>query len=591
MRIKRFYNNMSILHKMIFLYIVIIIICISILTGINSYHSTKVIREIAKSSVSQVMNSTYRSMTAQINNVNYIFTTLQANKMLQNALNDTDTSHVAYNVGIIDNILFETDVYKQKISSIELYALNHPEYLSCNTERVMSDKLIRNTVIYNKILSGGTVPIWIANDNNYASKSSITAMKLLTDSFTEQPIAIIRIDIDTSQFVSLFQNLRLADTGQIFLCTSPLHIINPYDNTLIASFMHNTELNTLISQNCSGTAYTTVNNEDYMLSSYPLENTDFYLVGAARLVEFNTKSSSIRKAAIYTAAAMILIILFLLSYVSAYISRPLINLSKELDNFSPDTVQEVQYNQNDEIGRLYRSFNNMQERISKLTHELSYSLKIQKKAELKAIQSQISPHFLYNTLNSISALAQKHNINEIEYMTTSLATFFTRTLNGGNTFCTIRDELTHIQSYVNIQNIRFSNKFNIIFNIPDEIMDYSIINLTLQPLVENCIVHAFKNKSGKGNIIISGRREKTDLYIDVSDDGLGANITDVNYLNNYVNRSFNFDEQIEQYGIHNVNHRIKLYYGSEYGLLYSYNENGGITATVHICTEKKEGNN
>ena len=588
MNVRRFYNNMSILHKMIVLYIVIITICISILTGVIAANSTKAIREIAENSADQVMLSTYRSMTSQINDVNYIFAMLQANKNLQTALRDTDPSRTAYNVALIDDILFETDVYGQKISSIELYAMNHPEYALCSSERVFSDQRIANTSDYAEILSDGSAPKWLANDNNYAAKSSITAMKVLTDSFTDEPLALVRIDIDTTQFVAMLQNLRLADTGQIFLCTHPSHVINPYENKFIAKFSHSSDLQQLIRDNKINTIYTTIESENYMLTAYPLDDTGFYLMGVAKLSEFKTKALALRSAAFTTAIVMILVILLLLYYVSFYISRPIIRLAKNIDRFSPDAPQMAHYNQNDEIGQLYRSFNDMQTRITKLTRALSDSLRIQKKAELKAIQSQISPHFLYNTLNSISALAQKHNIEEIEYMTSSLATFFTRTLNNGNTFCTIRDELLHIQSYVNIQNIRFSNKFKVVTKIPEEILDCPIINLTLQPLVENCIVHAFRNKPDIGIICITGHKKDSDVYVEVADNGLGANIVDVRHLNQYVNRSFNFDEQIEQYGIHNVNHRIKLYYGDQYGLSYSYNESGGITATVHISANKKE---
>ena len=119
-------------------------------------------------------------------------------------------------------------------------------------------------------------------------------------------------------------------------------------------------------------------------------------------------------------------------------------------------------------------------------------------------------------------------------------------------------------------------------------MSYQIINLTLQPLVENCIVHAFNGKSEQGNIIISGRCLDDDIYIDVSDDGLGEDITDIDYLNNRVSEPFNFDNQIDHYGIHSVHNRIQLYYGAKYGLSYSYNEMGGITATVHIPAIRKE---
>ena len=312
MNVRRIYNNMSILHKMTFLYLITITICISILTGVIAANSTKAIREIAENSADQVMLSTYRSMMSQINDINYILATLQANKNLQTALRDYDPAHCAYNVAVMDDILFKTDIYGKKFSSIELYAINHPEYSLCSSDRVFSDQIIANTSYYTEILSGGTAPKWVANDNNYASKSSITAMKILTDNFTDEPLAIIRIDIDTTQFVNMLQNLRLADTGQLFLCTPPSHIINPYENKFIGDFSHNRDLQQLLLDKKINTVYTTVNSDDYMLTSYPLDDIPFYLVGAVKLDEFKTKALTLRNAAFITAIGLILVLLLLL---------------------------------------------------------------------------------------------------------------------------------------------------------------------------------------------------------------------------------------------------------------------------------------
>ncbi len=454
---------------------------------------------------------------------------------------------------------------------------------------MFSDSVIKNNYFYDEIIQNALIPKWIANDNNYSSESSITAVKLISDNFTSEPLAVVRIDIDTAQFVVSLQNLRLADTGQIFVCTNTMHIVNPHKDSFIAQFSHNGELYSLIEKNSTGNADTKLGNENYMLFSFPLEGTDFYLVGALKVSELYTKALPLRNAAVLTAVLLILVTMLLIYYVSSYISKPIVTLANEMDKYAPNRKPHIlEYSGEDEINKLYRSFNAMQKRIYSLTQDLSTSLRIQKKAELKAIQAQVSPHFLYNTLNSISALAQKHSIDDIEYMTSSLATFFTRALNNGNTFCSIRDELIHIKSYIDIQNVRFSGKFDVAFEIPEDMLDRRIINLTLQPLVENCIVHAFKGKSGKGHIIITGSQENNDIYISIADDGLGANIADVNYLNNRVGEVVNFDDHVERYGIHSVNSRIRLYYGSDCGLSYSYNEFGGITATVHITTHSKE---
>ncbi len=589
MKKRRSCASLSVTWKMIIIYVLITVVCIGILTSFLSANTISAVKDMTRANAEQMMLSTYNSMTAQINDVNIIFTSLQANSTLQSALNDKDPSHASYNVALIEDILSETDVYRTKISGITLYAIDHPDYADCGSDLVFSDSVIQNNYFYDEIVQNALIPKWIANDNNYSSESSITAVKLISDNFTEKPLAVVRIDIDTAQFIASLQNLRLADTGQIFVCTEAMHIINPHKDSFIAQFSHNRELYSLIEKNIAGNADTKLDKENYMLFSYPLEGTDFYLIGALKISELYTKALPLRNTAILTAALLILVTMLLIYYVSSYISKPIVMLANEMDRYTPSSEPHIlECSRKDEINKLYRSFNDMQRRIYSLTDELSTSLRIQKKAELKAIQAQVSPHFLYNTLNSISSLAQKHSIDDIEYMTSSLATFFTRALNNGNTFCSIRDELIHIKSYIDIQNVRFSGKFDVRFEIPDDMLGCRIINLTLQPLVENCIVHAFKGKNGKGHIIITGVRENDDIYISVADDGLGANITDINYLNKRVSEAVNFDDHVERYGIHSVNSRIRLYYGSGCGLSYSYNDLGGITATVHITTHSKE---
>lgn len=585
------YKNLSIAKKMIIPYILLTVVCITLLAGIVSFISQKTIRDVAYENINQLMQSTHKNMKSQIDDINIMFTSIQANHNIQDALNDYEPSHASYNVSQIEDILFATDIYNTKTSKISLYAINHPEYATLSSKTVFSDNVIKNNYFYDEVITNGSIPKWIANDNNYSTRSYITAVKLITDNFSGKPLAIVQIDIDTIQFVSPTQNLKLANTGQIFICTDTLHLLNPFKDGFINQFSHSEDLYSLIKSKNTDTMYMDIDKEEYIVTSYPLSGTDFHLIGALRVSELSTKSIPLRNAVILISILLIVSTALMIYYIASYITKPIITLADEIDAYSPDSTPNMLiYTSDDEIKQLYDSFNNMQNRIHHLTQDLSKSLQIQKKAELKAIHSQITPHFLYNTLNSISALARKHSLEDIEYMTSSLATFFTRTLNNGNTFCTIQDELTHITSYLNIQNIRFSNKFNVCIDVSEELKNYSIINLTLQPLVENCLVHAFNGKSNSGNIIISGELIKNDIYIHVSDDGLGENVTDVNHLNQYVNEPFNFDDQVEHYGIHSVHNRIQLYFGTDYGLHYSYNDMGGITATIHIPANNENNN-
>ena len=177
-------------------------------------------------------------------------------------------------------------------------------------------------------------------------------------------------------------------------------------------------------------------------------------------------------------------------------------------------------------------------------------------------------------------------------MTIALSRFFMKSLNNGVELLSIQDELEQLMSYVYLQKIRYGEKFDVEINIPDELKRYSICKLTLQPLVENCIYHAFTRIDYKGIITISAKKDGDRIYITVSDNGIGDITVNFKAINEYVNKSFDFNEPMEKYGIHNVAQRIKLYFGSDCGLHYSPNPNGGLNVCISIkavhCDEIKK---
>lgn len=583
LKIKKIFSKLSILHKLLVFYILIITICITLMTTVIVSKSTKTIHRFSDTIIEQVMLSSYRSMATQIDDIQYVFTSLQANKNIQKILRDHSADDAAENVAELDHILFGTDIYEKKFNNIELYAIGHPEYADCDSGYVYPSETIENLSVYGKIIADTSAYIWETNDNNYSASSSISVMKALIDTYTLEPVAIVRIEIRTPQFVDRIQNIEISDSGRLFLCNSDGHIINPYNDSFIARFSNNESIKKLIKTNDDRSiTYSDMNSENYLISVRPLSGTGMYLVGAVLTSDFVTPATALRDAAVFTALIMIIIILLLLRYISSYISKPILDLSKSMEKFSLDSPQYVTYDKEDEIAKLYNSFNEMQKRNIELRDDLEESLMILKKSELKAVQAQISPHFLYNALNSINALAKKHSVDDIEMMTAALSRFFTRTLNNGNTYTTIGNELIQVQSYIQIQNVRFLDKFKLEINVDDEIQKYGILNLTLQPIVENCIVHGFKNVSGECIIQIDAEMRGDGIYITVRDNGLGANVTDVDELNEYIKKPFKYDDTIEKYGTHNVNKRIELYYGAEYGLSYEYNEPQGLTAIIHI---------
>lgn len=216
--------------------------------------------------------------------------------------------------------------------------------------------------------------------------------------------------------------------------------------------------------------------------------------------------------------------------------------------------------------------------------------KQKRKAELKALQAQINPHFLYNTLNAITWQAIDQGAEEVSILSNSLGKFFRLSLSKGAEVISLREELEHVSSYLDIQSIRYHSRIQYEIHVPKEWYMHKIIKLVLQPLAENSIYHGIKEKGGSGKIIISAEETVVDgvqmLSLSVWDDGAGISKEKLEVINNSL-LSGEIDRK-EGYGIYNVNERIKLYYGNAYGLRYESIEGEWAKAILMIPLKEAE---
>jgi two-component system sensor histidine kinase YesM len=187
-----------------------------------------------------------------------------------------------------------------------------------------------------------------------------------------------------------------------------------------------------------------------------------------------------------------------------------------------------------------------------------------RKAEFELLQAQINPHFLYNTLDTIVWSAEAGNQKQVVKMVGSLSDFFRSSLNKGKEIVTIRDELQHVRSYLEIQQIRYQDILKYEIDVPEELFDYQIPKITIQPIVENALYHGIKNKRGGGTIVVSGKDEGETMLIQVKDDGKGMKPERLKEINKDLTGTKLENTAI--YGLYNVNERIRLSFGEEYGI-------------------------
>lgn len=283
------------------------------------------------------------------------------------------------------------------------------------------------------------------------------------------------------------------------------------------------------------------------------------------------------------AIAILLIILFCFTLVmifctllSKVVVRPLEALAQNMKLIEKGNLSiTVSYNSTDEIGSLIHAFKKMIERLKHLINEVLQSKITQQEYEMKALQAQINPHFLYNSLSLINAKAILSDQEEISQMAQLLSTFYRTTLNKGNSFTTVKDEIQNTMAYAQIQKIMHSNNFDIIYDIDESIYPYMIPNLLLQPLVENAIIHGIDHKEipDKGILTISCYQEENALVFKVMDNGCGMTEEQCNNI---------LTSKSTGYGVQNVHHRVILYYGTEYGLKYTSTKGLGTCVTLKL---------
>lgn len=238
-----------------------------------------------------------------------------------------------------------------------------------------------------------------------------------------------------------------------------------------------------------------------------------------------------------------------------------------------------------EIGVLSQSFNQMTEEIGTLVEDIKQQQVSLHLTETKLLQAQINPHFLYNTLDTIVWLAEEHKTEEVVNMVTALSSFFRTTLSKGRDFITVEEEKSHIQSYLEIQQFRYQDILDYHIEIDEELRGYVLPKLTLQPLVENALYHGIKNKRGKGMIQITGKKDGKTMVFKVRDNGKGMTPQKLEELYRNMEKEKPNNNNVNSFGVINVNQRIRHYYGDEYGLSYVSSPDKGTEVTVLIRAE------
>lgn len=393
-------------------------------------------------------------------------------------------------------------------------------------------------------------------------------------------LGVLLVDMNYSSIEQLLEKANTDTSGEyVYLMAPDGEIIYHPKQNLIHMGLYE-ENNTEAARYEDTTVKENFHGEKRLVTVKTISYTGWKLISVVPMKSFSMGMTGMRNLVVLLVALTVLAVVILNQMVSARISKPLRRLNDsvkewEAGNMNPD----IYIGGSMEVEHLGKTLRSTVAQIRQLMDDIVVEQEEKRKSELDALQSQINPHFLYNTLDSIVWMITGERYDDAVFMITQLASLFRISLSKGKTVIKIEDEVKHARNYMNIQKIRYKNSFEVDFQIEEDILDGCIVKLVLQPLLENAIYYGMEFMDGEGEIHVRGYRKDKDVYLEVEDNGLGMPEEEAAELLNGKERPHKHGSGV---GLVNVHSRLKLRFGEAYGLVIHSCPDEGMMVQIHI---------
>ncbi len=396
---------------------------------------------------------------------------------------------------------------------------------------------------------------------------------------------VLLVDMNYSGIEQIFDKVNDGGVGFVYLCDADGEIIyHPMKKAIYAGLIK--ENNRIHAGHTDGAFSEEFDGVERDVVVKTVGYTGWKIISVTPISELAIDMGQMRNYLLMVAIIILLFILFGNYIISYVVTDPIRKLEESISYLEEGVANEDIMNEDDifiggshEIRHLGRTIKSMIRQMKKLTDDMVKEQKAKRKSELDALQSQINPHFLYNTLDSVVWMIEGERYKDAISMVTALAQLFRISLSKGNNIIPIRDEIVHARNYLNIQTVRFKNKFSASIDIDPAIEDCATIKLIVQPLLENAIYYGVEHMDGEGEIRVKGYEKDGDIYISVSDNGMGIPEDVLKTLLTDKARSRGKGSGI---GLWNVNQRIQIYFKGNYGLIIESELDEGTTVTIHL---------
>ena len=429
---------------------------------------------------------------------------------------------------------------------------------------IYSDPEYTNAEIVKKYVESDN-PVMLVSSyyNEYRKKNILRfVMKLYNESNLQDKIGYVVCDVDTKNLEKIMDKYRIDRTA--FMWLQPTGD-RPIDTLGDLDAEQTKEYNALEkSIACGKKAENETNSkQEFFRIDQQHYNLTAYSMMPQKVLRQNQRNLTINLLAI--ALLMICVSMIITGFISSGLTRPLELLMNTIQKIGNGNVQlRAKIVKKDEIGELAQKFNEMLDQMEELKQKEYQAKQLLNRAEYKALQAQVNPHFLYNTLDTMASIAEIRNCPEVSHMSQSLALIFRYSLNMKNPFSTVEHEIAHLKNYTYVMDMRMHDNIQYTFDVDETTLKSKLPRLSLQPIVENAINHGLRNKRGKKKIGLQIKRKQMDLVICIEDNGIGMDTSAIN--ESLSKNELDFVEKGNSIGLHNINARLKMLYGNTYGM-------------------------
>lgn len=576
-------------------YVLFILIPAAVLLVVHTQRSSHILEEEVTNTMLQTLKQASINLDFQFDSVRDTSNTLFMNPKLAEYLNRKATIDQQLDSLKELRILVDSAETNTNVFRVRLF-VNGDRMFTGERVNFFTQESLKSWPWYEKVMNSGGAIVWsgayLESFIDQGSAYIFSAARMLRDLHDYDQISgVLLIDVAEKTITDILNQIKLTKEGNIYLIADDGQIISHKDKSLLGQKMMESDLVATIAQNDEGVVRLLDDKNPRFAIYTKVASTGWKLVAEVPQSEISSRAVALNQfsgvATISTVTILFLLLVFiLLAMIVRNMNRRIQTVIRTIKRGGIESLDDRTFNAGGDFKLLENSVDHLIHRVHDLMEE-TYQSKVQEReAQLRALQAQINPHFLYNTLDTINWIAIGHNAPEISNMINGLAKYFRLSLNKGRDLVSVTDELNLAKVYLEIQQSRFPKSFEVHFVIEDGLDDLEMPKLTLQPIVENALLHGIRKSKGKtGSILIEAKQEDGVLLLSVTDDGIGMDEELVHSLLTKPRPSMRSDGSGSSYGLYNVNERIKLFAGDHYGLGIHSTLGEGTTVTARIACQ------